>query len=106
MPTPTLLYETINGQKEAHIIMNKSSINGLEARKFTEEIVNKLDKDIKVIVIDISNVKFISSAGLGMIVNAYVVFKRNNVPIRIVGASCDVKKLFSITKIDTLIEIS
>jgi len=94
-----------NDNNDALVTISKESINGLEARKFTEDVVNKIDKDTKQLTIDLANVVFISSAGLGMLVNAHIVLKRYNIPIRIINVSEDIKKLFGMTKIDSVIEI-
>jgi anti-sigma B factor antagonist len=101
-----LSYNTVNNNKEATVIINKESINGLEARKFTEDVVNKIEKDAKLLIIDFSEVAFVSSAGLGMLVNAHLVLKRHNIPIKITGVSEEIRKLFAMTKIDSVIEIT
>ena len=76
-----LSYKNTDNQKEALVVITKDSINGLEARKFTEDVVYKIDKDTNLLTIDLSNVVFISSAGLGMLVNAHIVLKRDSIPI-------------------------
>ena len=99
-------YKQNGTQKEAVVILNKENINGFEARQFVEEVVNKINKDIDLLLIDMAKVVFISSAGLGMIVNSHIVLKKHNIPIKIVNVSEEVRKLFAMTKIDSIIEVS
>jgi anti-anti-sigma factor len=97
-------YNIENNEKEAIILIDHSSINGMEAMEFTNTI-STIDKDTKSVVIDIDNVSFIASPGIGMILNAHIILKRNEIALKIINAAENIKKLFVMTKIDHVIPV-
>ena len=99
-----LTYNTYNNEKNAVIFMEKKSINGVDAMEFSGTI-NELDKDTKLVAIDIDKVTYISSSGIGMILNAHIILKRNNIELKIINASDEIRKLFAMTKIDYVIPV-
>jgi len=54
-------------------------------------------------IFDLTDVPYIDSAGLGMIVSHYVRCQNKGVRMIVAGASPRVRELFKITKVDTII---
>jgi len=97
-------YNFENDEKNAIIEIEKESIGGIEAMEFTD-IINSVEYDTKMVIIDINNIVFISSPGIGMILNAYIILKRKDIKLKIINASETIKKLFVMTRIDYVISV-
>lgn len=67
------------------------------------EAVDGFAADPRTLVLDLSQVEFIDSAGVGLIVRAYKVRQAAKVPMAIVGASGQPRELLRTTQIDRLI---
>jgi anti-sigma B factor antagonist len=59
----------------------------------------------KVLVVDLSQVPYMDSAGMGVIVNAYVHCRNHGTEFIAVGVCDRVKALFELTRVDKLIPI-
>jgi anti-anti-sigma factor len=59
----------------------------------------------KVAVLDMKNVTYINSAGIGIIVDTFKNFRDNNGKLILSGLSCEIAKLFELTKLNRFIEI-
>lgn len=63
-----------------------------------EALVNSLIKDgARKLVIDLTHVEFVDSAGLGVIMHAFGEMEQRGGQLRIAGASQQVRRLFDIT---------
>ncbi len=101
----TINYNTENGEKIAVIkIANKEVITGIEAMEFANT-VEGIDKDSNFVILDIDGIKLFTSHGIGMILNAHIILKRNNIKLKIINASENVRKLFVMTKVDYIIPV-
>lgn len=98
-------YDIVENQKSVIIKMtDKDSITGKEAIEFSS-VINGIDKDTDSAVIDVENVKIFTSQGIGMILNAHITLKKNNIKLKIINASENAKKLFAMTKLDYVIPV-
>lgn len=72
-----------------------------------KEYCNKLMEEncFNTVVLDISGVSYMNSAGIGMIVECYKKFKENGGRLALCSLPLDIRKLFEITKLDQFIEI-
>jgi anti-anti-sigma factor len=57
------------------------------------------------VVIDLSDLKSITSSGIGKIVNLYKGLQKNKGKVRIVGVNDTIMQIFKIVKLDKLMEI-
>ncbi len=64
-----------------------------------------VDKNPKQVVIDMSELKSITSSGIGKIVLLYKKLEKNGGKIKIVGVNDTISQIFKIVKLDKLIEI-
>lgn len=57
------------------------------------------------LIFDISQVPYMDSAGLGLLVNFYVAAQKNGRKMAIVGATQRILALFEMTKVDSLLQL-
>ncbi len=72
------------------------------APQLREALEKILEEGAKKIVIDITNVPFIDSTGLGLFVNAYKKVSQRGGWVAFVGASRAIRKIFQLTKLEVL----
>jgi anti-sigma B factor antagonist len=80
-------------------------ILGIEAGEFQESLVNLLEKNIKIIIIDLSGVKFVSSWGIGMLMHGLATTKNRGGEFMVAGISEKVAKTFKNLKIFSILDI-
>lgn len=80
-------------------------IHGYEAQEFQESLLYALKKDLKFILIDLSNVSFISSWGIGMLIHGLTTTKNRNSEFRILCNTQAILQVFNKVKIDTVLDI-
>lgn len=69
-------------------------------------IVNEqLAENVKSCGIDFSEVRFMNSSGLGVLITVHTKFKNRSGEVIIINPSSQIEKLLSITKLDTLFKI-
>lgn len=73
--------------------------------KFKEEALQAYNEDPKNIVIDAKNLEYLDSTGLGGFIHLMNAVKQNGHTITLVGLQSNVKKLFTITKLDKLFKL-
>lgn len=71
-------------------------------KKKVNEIIDETDGTL---VLDFSGLSYIDSAGLGILVGIYKRLSEKGRKLRIIQANNYIKKLFHITKLDTLLDI-
>ncbi|MGE5613490.1 MAG: STAS domain-containing protein [Bacillota bacterium] len=75
------------------------------ARQFKEKLYNIVDKSEKDIIVDLGQLNYIDSTGLGIFVGALKKARLNGRNIRIENTKDNIKKLFTITGLDKLFMI-
>ena len=74
-------------------------------RKFADTIDSILDEGTMDVVLDLSNVNYITSRGLGTIVGAYTVLKRRGGNLVLAGANEEVLRSLAITRLDKVLTL-
>jgi anti-anti-sigma factor len=74
----------------------KITSNTIQSLKVT---VKPLFSENKTVVLDLTNVKFLDSSGLGAIVGLYVSAKTANSQLKLINLNQHLKELFSITRL-------
>ncbi len=80
-------------------------ILGIEAGEFQESIVKLLDKNIRIIIIDLRRVKFVSSWGIGMLMHGMATTKNRGGEFMVAGLTENVAKTFKKLKISSVLDI-
>jgi anti-sigma B factor antagonist len=90
---------------EAVVIELKGNVMGGEDTKDFNDLLHKLiDEDKKKIVLDLSDVKFMNSSGLGMLISGLTTMKKNDGFLKLAGATEKIESLLIITKLITIFE--
>jgi anti-sigma B factor antagonist len=76
--------------------------NGLE---IIDLISNYINKGILRVVFDLSNVRYMNSSGIGVLITAYTKLKNKKGELLLVNPNDQINKLFLITKLNTIFKI-
>ncbi|MBI1932738.1 MAG: STAS domain-containing protein [Ignavibacteriales bacterium] len=79
-------------------------IGGPETEEFSKLLHSYLDEGKKNIVVDLSNVKFMNSSGLGMLISGFATMKNGGGSLKLAGATEKINSLLVITKLITIFE--
>ncbi|RPI70664.1 MAG: anti-sigma factor antagonist [Ignavibacteriales bacterium] len=93
------------GKSSTIIKVEIEKMLGYEAEDFQKLVLDAFDKGNKLVVVDLTKVKFISSWGIGALMYGLTTAKNRNAKFRIAGASENIRDTFSKIKIDTILEI-
>ena len=93
--------ETENGLV---ITLEGKMMLGYEANDFHEAIENAIDKNKKKIVVDLSNVQFISSWGIGILMYGYTTATNLGGEFKLAGISEKISEIFKKIKIENIFE--
>ena len=98
---------TISDQGGVVIIsLNGKIMGGPEATEINEKFNQLIDDQKLKIVIDLENVEWMNSSGLGILIGAVTLFKNNNGQLRIINISERIQNLLKITKLDGIFQTS
>ena len=87
------------------ISLSGKIMGGPEAGEINELINNLIDNDKKKIIIDLENVGWMNSSGLGILIGAVTTLKNNNGKLIIVHVSDRIANLLKITKLSSVFDI-
>jgi anti-anti-sigma factor len=95
-----------HSQDISTIIIDKDRLDGLENETFLTLLQNSIIKGSKNISIDLSNVKFIASMGIGFLIRAYKICKDRNIKFKIKNAKSSVVNELSHLKLTEIFNIN
>ena len=84
------------------IKFNKNKLLGTEAVEFQDSVLDTLDKGVNSIVIDLSNVEYVTSWAIGMLVHAFTTSTNRSAQFSLVGVTQKVNEILSRVKLDKL----
>ena len=87
------------------ISLSGKIMGGPEAGEINDLINNLIDKEKKKIVIDLENVGWMNSSGLGILIGAVTTLKNNGGKLVIVNVSDRIANLLKITKLSGVFNI-
>lgn len=79
-------------------------MGGPEAQEFHDELAKVLSSGKKNVIVDMSDVKFVNSSGLGNIVRAFSTVKDSGGHMKLAGVTDKIDGLLSITKLNSVFE--
>ena len=99
--------EVIISDREDYTIIkfNKNKLLGTEAVEFQDSVLNTLDKGVNSIFIDLSNVEYVTSWAIGMLVHAFTTSTNRSAQFSLVGVTQKVKEILSKVKLDKIFSI-
>ena len=90
---------------EAVVIELKGNVMGGEETKEFNDLLHKyIDEGKKKIVLDLSDVKFMNSSGLGMLISGLTTMKNAGGALKLAGTTEKIESLLVITKLITIFE--
>jgi anti-sigma B factor antagonist len=93
------IYEQYN----AAVIELKGKVEGGPfASEFKEALLDLVKKGKKNIIVDMSDIKFINSNGIGILVSGYTTVKNGGGELKLVNSSSKVNGVLSITKLNQI----
>src|SRR5215471_9153827 len=103
MPDQPLTYTTANGAKEGTVILTLSG-------PFTLGNIFALQNELRAIkpeclIMDLEQVPYMDSAGLGVVMNYYVSAENNNRKFFLVAPTERVTALMEMTKVDAVLKV-
>ncbi len=90
---------------EAVIIELKGNvIGGTEAQEFSDSLKKLLEEGKRKIVLDLSEVKFMNSSGIGMMISALTTVKKADGYLKLANVTEKIESLLVITKLISIFE--
>lgn len=99
----TITHTSVNNA--ALIALRGSLTGGDEAMEFGAKVRELAAGGTQRVVVDLSEVTFVNSSGLGMLVAGATTMKTHSGELRIASANANTKALFTMTKLDTIIAL-
>lgn len=96
----------INQSIDCIEVLVSGEIDAFTAPRLREMVTPLANQDHVQMVIDLSGVSFMDSTGLGVVVGLFKTVKVHNGTFKIVGLSSRLKRLFDITGLTEIIQIS
>jgi len=93
----------IRKKEEAVLLVGEIDVGNCSL--FKEQLNEIIDSTEGEFVLDFSSLNYIDSAGLGILVGIFKRLNENNRKLTITEANDYIKKLFRITKLDTLFDV-
>lgn len=95
----------ITERYEAVVVELKGNVmGGPEAAEFSETLKKLLSEGKNKIVIDLSEVKFMNSSGLGMLISGLTTVSKEGGKLKLAGMGDKIESLLMITKLITIFE--
>lgn len=95
----------VSVRQHVTLIEVRGRVDSMSAAQFREALTNELDSGHKQIVLDLSGVEFMSSAGLREIVDAFKKAKQDTGDVRIAQPSSRVLEVMEMAGLDTVLQI-
>ncbi len=87
------------------VIFIKGRILLRECRELKDSVLSRLNPTVKVLYIDLKEVDFIDSAGLGVMVGIKMSANKYGAPTYLIGPKPEIKSLFTVAKLDSIFKI-
>ena len=86
------------------IALTGDLIGGFEGEKLYREIDESIENGTKRCVVDLSQVRFLNSSGIGMLITLLAKFRKRGGDLAIMRPSDQLKKLLIITKLEAIFQ--
>ncbi|MEH2246781.1 STAS domain-containing protein [Nostoc sp.] len=84
-------------------VLNLSGIlDGIRGNELRHEVSNLMDNGADILLLDLKEVKFIDSSGLGALVSVMQMVRNANNKLYLCSISAQVRMLFELTKMDRI----
>lgn len=100
-----MLNVTLSEENGLVILTPKGEIGFQEAPSFKTHIRTAFDKKPKRVIVDLSNVSYMSTPGLATLVEALQISKKTATPLFLSGLTDRVRAIFEIARLQTVFSI-
>jgi anti-sigma B factor antagonist len=87
------------------IEMKGSLVGGDETDKLRQAVAGFIEREYQKLVIDLSDVEYVNSTGIGVLVAAHTSYSRKGWHIKLCGINKNIKNIFVITKLTLVFEV-
>jgi len=87
------------------IAVSGSLIGGEETDKMRAAVAGFVDRQYERLIIDLSNVTYLNSTAIGVLVSAHTTYTRRNWQIKLCGISKNIQNIFVITKLTLVFDV-
>jgi len=87
------------------ILQPQGRLDAASSKTFKEEVVQRAAKGAKRLVIDLGQVRFLDSSGLGVLVSCLRQFTASGGDIKICGLRPEIQSLFALTRLNKVFDI-
>lgn len=92
-------------EQQKNIVFLSGEVDVYTASKLKESLTPLAEQENKELVVDLSNINYIDSTGLGIFIGALKATEKSNSTLKLTGLNERVKKLFEITGLNEVIDI-
>lgn len=86
------------------IELHGNVMGGPEAQEFNTMLHNMLDENKKNVIVDLADVKFMNSSGIGMLISGFTTMKNGGGSLKIARTTEKINSLLVITKLINIFE--
>ena len=97
--------EAINSGRTAVISLHDKLMGGVETRELRETTYKLISDEIVNVVLDLSNVQWVNSAGIGTILACYTSLINRNGQLKLACVTDKVQSLLTITRLINIFEV-
>ena len=83
----------------------KGDIDAYSSPSLKDKIVKEIDNGVKRVILNLTNVDYIDSAGLGVLVALLKRIKKEQGVLRIAGLKPNIMKIFQLTRLNQIFDI-
>ena len=87
------------------VTLSGKLMGGPETDEFRKRVKDLQQKGVNNLILDLGDVRWINSAGIGALISGFASFKRSKGTIKFANLSPKVKDILTITKLSTVLEI-
>ena len=88
------------------IEVSGSLVGGEETDKLRQSVAGFVDREYDKLVIDLSNVTYINSTGIGVLVSAQTSYSRKGWQVKLCGLNKNIDNIFVITKLTLVFDVA
>ncbi|BAZ13623.1 anti-sigma-factor antagonist [Calothrix sp. NIES-4071] len=91
--------------QEVKIFQPSGSLDATKSQAFRQEIADLVENGTKIVLVDLKNVTFMDSSGLGALVLAFKTLRAANSKLVLCSINEQIRILFELTSMDKVFEI-
>lgn len=88
------------------IEVSGSLVGGEETDRLRAAVAGFVDREYQKLIIDLSNVTFLNSTAIGVLVSAHTTYSRKGWQIKLCGINKNINNIFVITKLTLVLDVA